>query len=75
MSAQHRARLIAAAPELLEALQAVMAATQTGVPEAVGYGEQTKAAFSDGWNAALNMLYERGTCARAAIAAATGSNE
>ncbi|MGD1324950.1 hypothetical protein ACNHE5_08510 [Pandoraea pnomenusa] len=67
------ARLIAAAPELLEALDSVLQSLQTGVPETIGYGEQTKKAFSEGWNAVLNAVYERAADARAAISKARGA--
>lgn len=49
----------APAPDAMEAFKKVLESLQTGVPETIGYGAQTKQTFSEGWNAALNMVYER----------------
>ncbi|AEA65789.1 hypothetical protein [Burkholderia gladioli] len=60
----------APAPDAMEAFKKVLESLQTGVPETIGYGAQTKQAFSEGWNAALNMVYERSEGGRALLAAA-----
>lgn len=36
----------------------VIDAIRVGVPETIGYGEQTKAAFSHGWRSSLDLVWQ-----------------
>jgi len=42
-------------------------APRLGPPEKIGYGEQTSKAFDEGWNAAMNAVWERQNSLRNAL--------